>query len=366
MTTETVPQTTAVAVRPEQLERVMARAMGDLGVLANAPLKVLGRRLGLWRALAETGPSTSAELAARTGLVERYVREWLFSQAASGWLTYDEAAGSFELDTASAAVIADEDSPAYFGLLTSEGIGTTFFEELDRLERVFREGGGFGWGDHAHAFLDEQAAFTRPFYEQFLTGVWIPALDGVAERLERGGRVADVGCGYGVSAILIGQAFPNVRVVGFDPDDHSIAQARKAAMAAGLADRVSFEVAEAVEITGTYDLIAITDALHDMGDPVSAASHARGLLAPGGTLMVVDVGVTGRFSEDIANPYTPIGYAISTQVCLPSSLGQPGAAGLGPMAGVDRIVEVLRAAGFSRVRRLADDTPLVAVFEARP
>jgi SAM-dependent methyltransferase len=356
----------ASTVRPGQLERVMARAMGELAVLANAPLKVLGRELGLWRALAGAGPSTPAAVAARTGLVERYVREWLFAQAASGWLMYDQADDTFTLDAASAAVIADEDSPAYFGLLTSEGMATTFFAELDRLERAFREGGGFGWGDHAHTFLDEQAAFTRPFYEQFLTGVWIPALDGVAERLQRGGRVADIGCGYGVSAILLGQGFPNARVVGFDPDDHSIAQARRRAMGAGIADRVSFEVAGATEVTGSYDLVSITDALHDMGDPVAAVRHARGLLAAGGTLMVIDVGVTGRFAEDIANPYTPLGYAISTQVCLPSSLGQPGAAGLGTMAGVDRIVEVLHDAGFSRVRRVAEDTPLVAVLEARP
>lgn len=294
-----------------------------------------------------------------------YAREWLFAQAACGWLTYDEATDTFTLDDASAAVIAVEDSPAYFSLLTSEAIGTTFFAELDRLERVFREGRGFAWGDHAHGFLDEQAAFTRPFYVQFLTDVWIPSLDGVAARLSNGGRV-DIGCGYGISSILIGQAFPQAQVVGFDPDDHSIAQARKGATQAGVADRVDFEVAQAIEVTGTYDLVAITDALHDMGDPVGATRHARTLLAEGGTLMVVDVWVTGRFSQDLANPYTPIGYAISTQVCLPSSQGQPGAAGLGTMAGVDRIVAVLREAGFSHVRRVAEDTPLVAVLEVRP
>ena len=353
------------AVGPEQMERVMARAMGDLGVLVNAPLKVLGRRLGLWRALTGSGPSSPAAVAARTGLVERYVREWLFSQAASGWLTYDEADDTFTLDDASAAVIAAEDSPAYMGLLTSDGVATTFFNELDRLERVFREGGGFGWGDHAPAFLDEQAAFTRPFYEQFLTSVWIPSLDGVADRLAGGARVADIGCGYGISAILIGQAFPHARVTGFDPDDHSIAQARKAAAEADVTDRVSFEVAEATQVTGRYDLISVTDALHDMGDPVGAIRHARSLLHDGGTVMVIDVGVTGRFSEDLANPYTPVGYAISTQVCLPSSLGQDGAAGLGTMAGVGRIVEVLHEAGFTNVRRVAEATPLVAVIEAR-
>lgn len=347
------------------MEQVMARAMGDLAVLVNAPLKVLGRRLGLWRALAGAGPSTSDAVAERTGLVERYVREWLFAQAAAGWLSYDERDGTFALDDASAAVIALEDSPAYLALLTGDGAATTLFDELGRLEQTFRDSGGFSWADHAAPFLDEQAAFTRPFYEQFLTGVWVPALDGVAERLTGGGTVADIGCGYGVSAILIGQAFPRARVTGFDPDDHSIAQARAAATRAGVADRVGFEVASADEVTGRYDLIAITDALHDMGDPVAAARHARGLLTDGGTLMVIDVGVTGRFSEDSANPYTPIGYAISTQVCLPSSLGQAGAAGLGTMAGVDRIAGVLREAGFSHVRRVAEDTPLVAVLEAR-
>jgi predicted O-methyltransferase YrrM len=353
-------------VEPQQMEQVMARAMGDLAVVVNAPLKVLGRRLGLWRALAGAGPLTSDAVAERTGLIERYVREWLFAQAAAGWLIYDDHDGTFTLDDASAAVIALEDSPAYFALLTSDGAATTFFDELGRLEQAFRDGGGFSWGDHAAAFLDEQAAFTRPFYVQFLTDVWIPALEGVAERLTAGGLVADIGCGYGTSAILIGQAFPQARVTGYDPDDHSIAQARAAATRAGVAGRVSFEVADALEVTGRYDLVAITDALHDMGDPLAAARHTRGLLADDGALVVVDVGVTGQFAEDMANPYTPIGYAISTQVCLPSSLAQPGAAGLGTMAGVDRIIGVLREAGFSHVRRVAEATPLVAVLEARP
>ena len=353
-------------VDPERMGKVMVRAMADLAVVANTPLKVLGRRLGLWKALAGAGPSTTAAVAERTGLVERYVREWLFSQAASGWLTYDDASDTFTLDDAAAAVIAVEESPAYMPLLTSETVATTFFEELDRLADVFKQGGGFNWGDHAHAFLDDQAAFTGPFYEQFLLNVWIPALDGVADRLAIGGQVADIGCGYGQAAILLGQAFPDSHVMGFDPDDHSIAQARKAAMGAGVEDRVRFEVAEAVEATGRYDLVSITDALHDMGDPVAAARHARGLLTDGGTLMVLDVAVTGRFAEDKHNPYTPIGYAISTQVCLPSALGQPGAAGLGPMAGVDHLIEVLHEAGFSKVRRVAEDSPMVAVLEAKP
>ena len=366
MDTTVDPTVDMSTVDPEGLEKVMVQAMADLAVVANAPLKVLGRRLGLWKALAGAGPLTAAMVADRTGLIERYVREWLFSQAATGWLAYDDTTDTFALDDAAAAVIAVESSPAYMPLLTSETVATTFFEELDRLADVFKSGGGFAWGDHAHAFLDDQAAFTGPFYEQFLVDVWIPALDGVAERLVTGAQVADIGCGYGQAAILLGQAFPNTHIVGFDPDDHSIARARKAAMEAGVEDRVSFEVAEAVEISGRYDLVSITDALHDMGDPVAAARHARSLLIDGGTLMVLDVAVTGRFAEDRYNPYTPIGYAISTQVCLPSSLAQPGAAGLGAMAGVDRLTEVLYEAGFSRVRRVAEGTPLVAVLEARP
>ncbi|MFF0267648.1 class I SAM-dependent methyltransferase [Kribbella sp. NPDC004536] len=349
----------------QKLEAAAGKVFGELGVAITGPLIVLGDRLGLWAALAGAGPLTSAELAARTGTVERYVREWLRGVAVAGYVDYDATDETFTLPDELAAVIATDDSP-----VSMIGVFPGFvalWNDLDAVEGYFRSGGGMSWGDHHHALNDAQSRFTRPTYRTALVEGWIAALDGVADRLLSGGRVADVGCGQGVSTIVMAEGFPAASFVGFDHGDALVAAARKAASEAGVADRVSFEVADASAFPGEgYELITFTDSLHDLGDPVAAAAQARTALAPGGTLMVIEPLAADRLEDDFANPYARIGYAISTLVCTPSSLAQPGAAALGTMAGEAKLREVLTAAGFQHIRRVAQDAaPFNIVLEAR-
>jgi ubiquinone/menaquinone biosynthesis C-methylase UbiE len=266
-----------------------------------------------------------------------------------------------------ALVLATDDSPA-----SLVGVFPGFvamWNDLDTVEGFFRAGGGMSWGDHHPALNDAQARFTRPMYRAALVDGWIAALDGVTARLQAGGSVADVGCGQGTSTITMAERFPASSFTGFDHSDSVIAAARKAADEAGLADRVSFEVADAASFPADagYDLVSFTDSLHDLGDPVAAAAHARSTLAPDGTAMVIEPLAADRFEDDFANPYARIGYAISTMVCTPSSLAQRGAAALGAMAGETRIRQVLADAGFTRVRRVAQEAaPFNIVLEARP
>ncbi|GAA2744251.1 class I SAM-dependent methyltransferase [Kitasatospora cinereorecta] len=358
-TVETAPET-------DLIEQAVGTVFGDLGAACTAPLVVLGDRLGLFRALAGAGPLGPADLAARTGLAERYVREWLRGVAVAGYLDYDAATDRFTLTDAYAAVLADDEGPA--ALIGVFPGFAALWADLDRIEDFFRSGGGMGWGDHHPALGAAQDRFTRPAYVHGLVAEWIPAVDGIAPRLEAGARVADLGCGWGQSSILIGQRWPNTRVTGFDADDAAVAHARSAAAEAGVDDRVSFEVADAAGYPGEgYDLVTFTDSLHDMGDPVAAAAHARTTLADHGAVLVVEPLAADRFADDFANPYARIGYAISTLVCTPSSLAQPGAAALGAMAGEARLREVLAAAGLTRVRRIAQDSaPVNIVLEARP
>ena len=245
------------------------------------------------------------------------------------------------------------------------------WNDLDTVEGFFRAGGGMSWGDHHPALNDAQARFTRPMYRAALVDGWIAALDGVTARLQAGGSAADVGCVQGTSTITMAERFPASSFTGFDHSDAVIAAARKAADEAGLAGRVSFEVTDAASFPADpghgYDLVCFTDSLHDLGDPVAAAAHARSTLAPGGTVLVVEPLAADRFEDDFANPYARVGYAISTMVCTPSSLAQPGAAALGAMAGETRIRQVLADAGFTRVRRVAQEAaPFNIVLEARP
>ncbi|MFF7994487.1 methyltransferase domain-containing protein [Kitasatospora xanthocidica] len=363
-TETTTPYETTVD--PERLEAAAGHVFGELGVNCTAPLVVLGDRLGLFRALAGAGPLTPVALADRTGLVERYVREWLRGVAVAGYLDYDPEADTFTLTDAYAAVLADDESPtALIGVFP--GLAA-LWADLDRIEGFFRTGGGMGWGEHHPALGQAQERFTRPAYVHGLIGAWIPAVEGAVPRLEAGAEVADIGCGYGLSSILIAQRWPHSTVTGFDPDDAAVAHARAAAAEAGLDGRAAFEVADAAGFPGHgYDLITFTDSLHDMGDPVAAAAHARAALAPDGAVLVVEPLAADRFADDFANPYARIGYAISTLVCTPSSLAQTGAAALGTMAGEARLREVLAAGGFTRVRRVAQDSaPLNILLEARP
>jgi ubiquinone/menaquinone biosynthesis C-methylase UbiE len=269
-----------------------------------------------------------------------------------------------------ALVVAGEDSPA--SLIGVFGGFPGLWNDLDTVEGFFRSGGGMGWGDHHPAINDAQARFTRPMYRAALVDGWIAALDGVTARLQAGGaRVADIGCGQGTSTILMAERFPASAFTGFDHSDALIATARKAAADAGVSGWVSFEVADATSFPAApgpgYDLVTFTDCLHDLGDPVAAAAHAREALTPGGTVMIIEPLAADRLEDNFTNPYARVGYAISTMVCTPSSLAQPGAAALGAMAGETRLRQVLTEAGYPNVRRVAEQAaPFNIVLEARP
>jgi SAM-dependent methyltransferase len=351
---------------PAKVEAAVGKTFGELGVGVTAPLMVLGDRLGLWSALAGAGPVTPAALAARTGLSQRYLREWLRGVAVAGYLGYDPVAGTFTLPGEMAAVLATDDSPASLIGVFSGFAG--LWADLDRIEELFRTGGGMSWGEHHPAFGAAQERFTRPMYQAGLAAAWLPAADGVDATLRAGGRVLDVGCGRGVSTIVVAQAYPAAIVTGIDADDASVAHARKSAADAGLNERVSFEVADASAPPGAgWDLVLFTDSLHDMGDPAGALTGAARVLAPGGTVLIIEPRAADRFEDDFANSYARIGYAISTMACTPSALSQPGGAALGAMAGEARLREVAAAAGLADVRRVAASAaPFNIVLAARP
>jgi SAM-dependent methyltransferase len=323
----------------------------------------LGDKLGLYRAMAGAGPLTSAEVAERTGTHERYVREWLNNQAAGGILEYRAEGGTYELTDEAARLWADESSPVFLGGLL-EAIAS-MWADADRLADAFRSGAGIAWGDHDHRLYRGVQRFYAPSYRASLVREWIPSLDGVEAKLRRGAKVADIGCGYGISTVLMAEAFPRSTFVGFDSHPDSIDAAEKAAAEAGVADRVRFQVADATSFDGSgYDLVCFFDALHDMGDPVAAASHARTTLAEDGTVMLVEPAAGDRV-EDNLNPVGRLYYAGSTFLCTPSALAQPGGHSLGAQAGPERLGAVLTEAGF-RQWRATVATPFNVVLEARP
>jgi ubiquinone/menaquinone biosynthesis C-methylase UbiE len=339
------------------------KALGDLGSALSASMVVIGDKLGLYRAMAAGGATTPAELAARTGTAERYVREWLNAQAAAGYVTYEAATGRYTLPEAAAACLTDDDSPACV-LGGFQGM-TAAMRATPRIIEKFRTGHGLGWHEHDADLFAGTERFFRPGYCANLIDAWIPALDGVKARLEQGGSVADVGCGHGASTIIMAKAFPRSRVVGFDYHAASIERARERAAAAGVADRCRFEVAPAKSFPGNgYDLVTVFDCLHDMGDPVGAARHVRESLAPDGTWMVVEPFAHDEVEKNL-NPIGRVFYSVSTLVCTPASLSQEVGAALGAQAGEKRLRAVLKEAGFSRVRR-ATETPFNLVLEARP
>ena len=335
---------------------------------ANAILVALGDRLGLWKAMASAGPLTPSELATRTGTSERYVREWLSSQVANGFVGYDGEAGeaaTFSLSGEGAMVLADEDSPALM-IGAFEGVAAVA-AMLPALTGAFRSGEGIAWSDHDPEFFDVQERFSRPLQRQFLVDVWLAAVPGLIDRLERGVTVADVGCGYGTSTVLMAERFPASRFVGYDFHDHSIARARQAARTAGVADRVTFEVAAAAEIPAKgYDVVLFVDSLHDMGDPTAAARGVRAALAADGMLVTLDPVAADSLAANLANPMAGIMYAVSTFLCTPTALAQCGPEALGAMAGEGAIRRVLIEAGFSHVERVAPEAPMNMVIVARP
>jgi ubiquinone/menaquinone biosynthesis C-methylase UbiE len=348
---------------PERLDALLGQAVAEFGATVNAALVVIGDRLGLYRALAGSDALTSTELAERTGTAERYVREWLNAQAASGYVDYHAATGRYALGPEQAAILADESSPAFVGGGFQVALGAA--SGLWRIQDAFVTGAGMGWHEHHHDVFEGCQRFFEPGYRANLIDAWIPALEGVHERLEAGGRVADVGCGHGASSIVLAEGYPAAEVIGFDYHNESIAQARRRADAAGLSDRVRFEVAAADAFPGAgYDLIACFDCLHDMGDPVAVARHVRAALADDGTWMIVEPSAGDRV-EDNLNPVGRAYYAFSTMLCTPNSLSQDGGLALGAQAGEARLREVVAAGGFTRLRRAAE-TPFNLVLEARP
>jgi 2-polyprenyl-3-methyl-5-hydroxy-6-metoxy-1,4-benzoquinol methylase len=326
----------------------------------------IGDRLGLYTAMAGAGPLSSQQLAASTALVERYVREWLAVQVASGYVDYDPVEKTYTLPDERAAVLADPMSPTYLAgaFLRLQAAYAT----EDQLVEAFHSGSGLGWDQHPDALFSGTAKFFRSGYlANIVEGQgWLPALDGVVGKLTAGGSVADVGCGFGYSAIVMAQAFPASTFVGFDYHRPSIESARKLAAEAGVADRVSFEVASAQEFPGTgYDLITCYDCLHDMGDPAGAARHARQAIADDGTWMIVEPNTSERLEDNISSPVRRMFMAGSMIFCLPAALAQPGSYALGNHAGEQAIRDIVVGEGWSRWRR-ATETPVNLVYEARP
>jgi 2-polyprenyl-3-methyl-5-hydroxy-6-metoxy-1,4-benzoquinol methylase len=352
-----------MAIDETKLNEFMNKVVADVGAAMSGALVVLGDRLGLYRAMAALGPTTPGELAKRTETAERYVREWLNAQAAGGYVTYDPSTGRYTLPPEQAFALAEELSPAFCPGLFQ--VTKAVWAADEKIAKNFRDGGGTEWGDHHECLFEGTERFFRSGYIGNLIAAWIPALDGVQAKLERGAKVADVGCGLGASTILMAKAFPKSTFAGFDYHEPSIQAARARAREAGVADRVRFDVARSTDFPGTgYDLVAHFDCLHDMEDPIGAAKRAKQALAADGTWMVVEPFASDK-PEENHNAVGRVFYSASTMLCVPHSLSQRGPA-LGAQAGEARLRDVIVAGGgFSSLRR-ATQTPFNLVLEARP
>ncbi|HVT68454.1 MAG TPA: class I SAM-dependent methyltransferase [Trebonia sp.] len=350
------------AMNEDKLQEVLGRFVTDLGATAAAGNVVIGHRLGLYRALA-TEPGTAEELARRTGTAPRYITEWLRGQAAGGYVNYDAETDRYSLTEEQAFILANPDGAVYAPGAFVLALGALQAEE--RIAEAFRSGAGMGWHEHDEDVFIGCEQFFRPGYIANLVPSWIPALDGVDEKLRAGAAVADIGCGLGASSILLAQHYPNTRVAGSDYHDQSVELARKRATDAGVADRVTFEVAGAASFSGSgYDLAATFDCLHDMGDPLGAARHIRQALKPDGTWLVVEP----YAADEPAGNFNPVGrvyYSFSTLLCVPNAMSQPGGYSLGAQAGEAAIRRLVTQAGFTRFRRAAE-TPFNLVYEVRP
>jgi SAM-dependent methyltransferase len=355
------------SVDEAKLNDLVGRMLGDMGAALNGSLVLLGDKLGLYKSLAGAGWISSHELARRAGAAERYVREWLAAQAASGYVAYDAGTNRFALEPEQVMVFADEDSPVF--LAGFFDIAAAAFRAEEKLNAAFHSGAGVGWHEQDRCLFCGTERFFRTGYRHHLVTEWLPALDGVTARLEQAGRVADVGCGHGASTIIMAKAFPNARFFGFDYHAPSIEKARAAAHEAGLSDRVTFEVADGKHLPGAgpdagYDLVACFDCLHDMGDPVGVAAHIHSALAPDGTWLIVEPKAGDRLADNL-NPVGRIYYAASTMICIPASLSQDVGLALGAQAGEAKLRDVVTAGGFTRFRR-ATETPFNIILEARP
>ena len=346
-----------------RLEQFLGQAVTDMGAAMNGVLVMLGGQLGLWKAMAEAGPLTAAEIAERSGIKERYVREWASAQAASGYVDYDSNAETFELSPEQAMAFANEDSPVY--LLGGYNVISSTYKDREKIAERFRAGEGFGWHEHDPELFVGTEQFFRPGYRAHLVAEWIPTLEDAEDKLRRGAKVADIGCGHGISTVLMAKAYPDSTIHGFDYHDASIERAKKIAEAEGVSRNTEFSVASAKDFPGAgYDLVCFFDCLHDMGDPVGALRHVRDVVADDGTVMLVEPFANDSLAENL-NPVGRIYYAASTLVCTPSSLDQEVGLGLGAQAGERRLGQVAAEAGFTRFRR-ATETPFNLVLEARP
>jgi SAM-dependent methyltransferase len=352
-----------MALDMQKLDQLLGRGVVDFGATMHAALIAIGDRLGLYKALAQSGPMTPQQLAEKTGTTERYVREWLSSQAAGGYVTYDKTSGRFSLTEEQAFALADDNSPAFLPGAFQVALAAT--RSVDKIADAFKTGKGVGWHEHDPELFVGTERFFRPGYAANLTSAWIPALEGVEAKLKHGARVADVGCGHGASTVLMAQAYPASTFTGFDYHQASIDTANERARKAGVADRVNFSAASAKTYPGEgYDFVTFFDCLHDMGDPVGASAHVLKSLAKDGTWMIVEPYANDKL-EDNLNPVGRVYYSASTLLCTPCSKAQEVGLALGAQAGEAQLRDVILGGGFSRFRR-ATQTPFNLVFEARP
>jgi SAM-dependent methyltransferase len=349
-------------INPDAMNAVVGQAVADMGAALQAPLILIGDKLGLYKAMGDGMPVTPGELAKKTGTSERYIREWLNANAAGKLVQFDAKEGKYFMTPEQAMVLAVDDTPlhlpGFYHMLAS------LMKDEEKLTEIYRTGKGMGWHEHEKGLFEGVERFFRPTYLANLVSSWIPALEGVEAKLRGGARVADIGCGHGASTLLMAKAYPKSTFIGFDYHKPSIEKAREKAKEAGVADRVTFEVAPAKDFPGKdYDLVAFFDCLHDMGDPVGAAKHVKSTLAKGGTWMIVE-----PFSNDAdAANHNPVGrifYSASATICVPCSLAQEVGMGLGAQAGPARLEKVARDGGFGSFKK-ATETPFNMVFEAR-
>ncbi|MGI9101062.1 MAG: class I SAM-dependent methyltransferase [Terriglobales bacterium] len=359
----TQPKPVAPALDQKKVEQFLFQFVNDLGAGMCAALALVGEKLGLYSAMAGAGPLTASELAARTSTNERYVQEWLSAQAANGYVEFDAKTKRFRLPEEHALLLANEDGPAY--IPGAFHVMASLFRDEHKISEAFRSGDGVGWHEHHASLFEGTEKFFRPTYLHNLIDTWIPALDGVEQKLQEGAAVADVGCGHGASTILMAESFPKSSFYGFDYHQASIEKARQRAEKAGVQHRAKFEVATAKDFDDRrYDLVCFFDCLHDMGDPTGALKHVRETIEDDGTVLIVEPYANETLTENL-NPVGRVFYAASTMICTPASRAQEVGAALGAQAPESKLRELATAAGFTRFRRAAE-TPFNRVYEARP